>query len=145
MQIVCPHCGATNRVPDNKVLEHPKCGQCHEALLPGIPVVLDDQHLPHFVAATGLPVVVDFWASWCAPCRAMAPVFTKLAGERPDIQFVKVDTDACPTASARHAIRSIPTLILFQNGVERARLSGALPYSELRQWLDTQLNASTGR
>ena len=145
MQLVCPHCGTTNRVPDDKVLDHPRCGQCHQALLSALPVALDDQRLAQFISGTGVPVLVDFWASWCAPCRTMAPIFTKLASERPGLQFVKVDTDACPSASARHAIRSIPTLILFQNGVERARLSGALPYGDLSRWLDTQLIADAGR
>ena len=135
--LVCPHCGAANRVPDERLAEGPSCGRCKEPVAPAHPVALTDASLAHYLDKTEAPVLVDFWAPWCGPCQSMAPHFEAAARQAPGVRFVKLDTDANPVASRHFGIRSIPTLILFQGGAERARLSGALPSSELLRWLQS--------
>jgi thioredoxin 2 len=141
MHLVCPACGTTNRVPDAKLHDQPVCGKCGAALMGTAPVSLDDTTLAKFLEKTELPVVVDFWADWCGPCKMMAPHFETAASRIPDVRFVKVDSDAAPQSSARYGIRSIPTLILFKNGNEVARQSGAMPASELANWINRQAAA----
>ncbi len=136
MELACPHCLAVNRVPDARLAEGPKCGQCGTPLLPGHPVELTAAGFDRFIAKAGLPVLVDFWADWCGPCKMMAPVFQQVAGElASQVRFAKVDTEAHPQVSMRHHIRGIPTLILFRNGAEVARTSGALDAFALKRWL----------
>ena len=139
MNVVCPHCGAKNRVPADRLRDAPNCGACHEPLLPAAPVPVRGAALAKLVAVTDLPVVVDFWAEWCGPCKMMAPEFANAASQRPDIRFVKVDTEDGPEASMQYNIRSIPTLALFRGGREVARVSGAMPASRLLGWIDQQL------
>ncbi len=136
MQIACPHCFTKNRVPDERVDDGPKCGACKEALLPGAPVAVAGDDLPRLVAGNDVPMVADFWADWCGPCKMMAPAFAQAAHERPRMQFVKVDTEASPHVSARYGIRGIPTLILFAAGTERARISGAMGAAQVLGWID---------
>lgn len=135
MLLSCPSCGTTNRIPDARLHDDPVCGQCGARLMAAEPVNLSDAALPKFIANTELPVLVDFWATWCAPCKTMAPHFAAAAQQLPDVRFAKVDSDAAPAASARYIIRSIPTLILFQRGAEVARLSGAVPTAQLVAWV----------
>ena len=139
MQLVCPSCGTRNRVPDDRLRDQPVCGRCKTALMAEAPVALDDERFAAFVEGTDLPVLVDFWADWCAPCKMMAPQFEAAARQRPDVRFVKVDSDASPKTSVRYRIRSIPTLVLLRRGEEVARVSGAMPSSQLLGWLQQQL------
>jgi thioredoxin 2 len=139
MNIVCPACATTNRVPDARLHEQPVCGRCGTELMAPKPANLTDATLPGFIAHTELPVLVDFWAEWCGPCKMMAPHFANAAAQRADVRFAKVDTEACPQASATYAIRSIPTLILFRGGQEVARQAGAMSAGDLARWLQSQL------
>ena len=139
MQLVCPSCGTRNRVPEERLGDQPVCGRCKAPLMSAAPVALDDERFAGFVAGTELPVLVDFWADWCAPCKMMAPQFEAAARQRPDVRFAKVDSDASPRTSTRHRIRSIPTMVLFRGGEEVARVSGAMPSGQLLGWLQQQL------
>lgn len=141
MHLVCPACGATNRVPAERISEQPVCGKCGAEVAPAHPVALGDDALPAYLEKTEAPVLVDFWAAWCGPCRSYAPHYAQLASQRPDVRFVKVDSDACPKASMRHRVRSIPTTVLFRGGQEVGRVSGALSAAQLSQWLDQHLMA----
>ena len=139
MLLVCPHSGTRNRVPEARLADDPSCGRCGQPVAPARPVVLGDADLSAYLQGTEAPVVVDFWAAWCGPCRAYAPHFEQLAAARPELRFVKVDSDAAPRASAALQIRSIPTTLLFVGGREVARQSGAMSSSQLGAWIDTAL------
>ena len=139
MNLVCPACGTTNRVPDDRLGDQPVCGRCGAEIMSTKPAALSDATFPAFVAHTGMPVLVDFWAEWCGPCKAMAPHFENAAAQLPGVRFAKLDTDASPQASVAYGIRSIPTLILFQGGREVARQSGAMAAGDLVRWAQSQL------
>lgn len=137
IHIVCPACGGVNRVPSSRLGDQPGCGKCRRPLLGGPPVELDGSSFDRFLTRNDLPVVVDFWAPWCAPCRVMAPVFEQVAGRLGTrARFAKVDTETAPDIAARYAIRSIPTLAVFRDGRELDRVAGALDRPRLEGWIN---------
>jgi thioredoxin 2 len=136
MHIVCGNCFSVNRVPQERVSEEPKCGKCHQSLLDGKPVQLTAASFDKFIQRSDLPVAVDFWAEWCGPCKMFAPVFEKAAAEQKTrLRFAKLDTDSEQAIAQRYGIRSIPSLVLFKQGQEAARVAGALDGNSLRNWL----------
>ncbi|MCU4493709.1 thioredoxin TrxC [Acinetobacter guillouiae] len=141
MIIVCPSCGAKNRVPEDKLNAQPTCGQCHQNLIALAPIELNEQNFSNFVSHSDLPIMIDLWAEWCGPCKMMAPHFAEVAKNNPHVIFAKIDTEANPRLSSAFNIRSIPTLVLMNKTTEVARISGALRANQLQEWLDQQLNA----
>ena len=136
LHLVCGYCGAVNRVPGARLQEGPRCGRCHAPVLDGTPVTLSEADFDAFVGRNDLPLVVDFWAEWCGPCKMMAPAFAQVAREqRVQFRLAKLDTETSPAIAGRYAIRSIPTLILFRHGQEVDRAVGALDAGRLRAWL----------
>ncbi len=139
MELVCPHCAAINRIPESRLNQQPNCGKCGQPLHTGLPVDLTSATFDRYISRNQLPVLIDFWASWCGPCKMMAPTFKHVGAEMAArVRFAKVETEAEQSIAARYQIRSIPTLILFKDGKEHARMSGALDERSLKQWLASQ-------
>jgi len=140
--VVCPHCPAVNRIPDARLADKPRCGKCGKALFTGHPLELTGASFDRHLQRGELPLVVDFWAEWCGPCKMMAPAFAQAAGQlEPRVRLAKVDTEAQQAIAARYNIRSIPTLVLFRGGRESARQAGAMSANAIVQWVERALQA----
>lgn len=139
--LVCPHCEAVNRIPDNKLADQPRCGRCKQPLFTGVPVELTDASFDKHLKRNDVPLVVDFWASWCGPCKMMAPHFQRVAAQmEPHLRFAKLNTEIAQQTAARYNIRSIPTVAIFFQGREVARQAGAMDAGRLGQWIQSQLH-----
>jgi len=138
--IVCPHCRSINRVPSVRLTERPNCGQCHAALFTGHPIALTTADFDLHATRADLPLVVDFWASWCGPCRMMAPAYEQAAKVlESQVRLAKVNTEEQQTLASRFGIASIPTLIVFKGGHEVARQPGALSQQDIVRWVRAQV------
>ncbi|MCO5761387.1 MAG: thioredoxin TrxC [Gammaproteobacteria bacterium] len=136
LHVVCPRCDAVNRVPSERLGDEAKCGKCRGPLFAGAPLALDEGRFPRHLGRSDLPLVVDFWAPWCGPCRAMAPAFEAVARRiEPRARLVKVNTEENQGLAMRYGIRSIPTLVIFTAGKEVARTSGAMDAGSLENWI----------
>ncbi len=135
IHIVCPHCDSINRVPAARLAERPKCGKCGNPLFTGHPVELGDHNFQKHISRNDIPVLVDFWAPWCGPCRMMAPAMEQAAANlEPNVRVAKLNTEEARQTASMFGIQSIPTVILFKNGMEAARQSGAMDAGTLIAW-----------
>ncbi|MGB5605838.1 MAG: thioredoxin TrxC [Gammaproteobacteria bacterium] len=136
LHVVCPHCTAINRMPSARLQAAPKCGKCHAALFTGSPLELSADNFQRQISRNDIPVVIDFWAPWCGPCKVMAPAFEQAAGQlEPQVRLAKLNTENEQTLAGHYNIRSIPTLVVFKNGREVARQPGAMGAADIVRWV----------
>jgi thioredoxin 2 len=139
-KVVCPYCQAVNRIPAERLQDNPRCGKCHEEIFRARPVELTEADFERHITRSEVPVLVDFWAPWCGPCKVMAPAFEQAAVQlEPRVRLAKLNTDEAQEIAGRYGIRSIPTMILFDGGQEIARHSGAMMAGDIEAWVSGQL------
>ena len=142
-QIVCGHCARINRLPIERTAKDARCGACHQPMFTGHPIEVDEESFGRHVANSDIPVLIDVWAPWCGPCRAMAPMFERAAQLlEPGIRLLKLNSDSAPEVSSRLGITGIPTLLLMRGGREVARHAGAMDARSIVSWTETSLTRS---